>query len=813
MLSSHSSSIADKIQSRLLGLAALFLFIYSVSLTISPAVIERTWEVDYRWGHWLGFSLWLALIVILQRETSRRLPDRDPLILPIAALLSGWGLLAIWRLYPFFGLRQSLWTSVAMGICILGLRLPSDLGFLRRYKYLWLTGGLLLTALTLVLGTNPMGYGPRLWLGCCGFYIQPSEPLKLLLIIYLSAYLADRQNVSPGGNLSYGSQFSASPLLPLLAPTLIMAGLALLLLLVQRDLGTASIFLFLYATISYISTGRKRILLFAVMTLLLAGFTGYLLFDVVRIRVDAWLNPWLDPSGRSYQIVQSLLAVANGGLLGRGPGLGFPEVVPIPHSDFIYATLAEESGLIGSLGLLILISLLATRGLRISLHAHDTFHRYLAGGLTAYLIAQSILIISGNLRLLPLTGVTLPFVSYGGSSLLTSFIALLLLLHISTQTDETKAIPKAFNRPYLQLGAFLLALVAAVAFANGWWSYHRGPDLLTRTDNPRRAIDDLSVRRGSIYDRSNNTLAATTGKSGEFSREISYPPLSPILGYTNPTYGQSGLEASLDSYLRGLEGNPNLVIWWNHLLYGQPPPGLDVRLSLDMNLQQVADNALAQHTGALVLLNAESGEILALTSHPYFDANQLAEKWDVLMQDVRSPLLNRATLGRYSTGDIGNILFSDGSEQQVLDAVPQIRLPVGAPLTKGEFMLSPLQVVLAAAPLSAGGKQPAPQLVMAVNTPQAGWILLPSLGEPLQSTSPGESKARAYELAIEGRQFWQILFTAPDGTDRAVTWYVGGTLPDWDGIPLAIALVLEEDNLPRVRSIGQEVLQAAMMSE
>jgi cell division protein FtsW (lipid II flippase) len=790
--------------------AALILLIYSISLTISPAVVERTWETDYRWEHWLGYISWLILIIILHHQTSRRLANRDPFMMPIATLLVGWGLLAIWRLFPFFGLRQTLWMLVSSIVFMLGLRLPSDLDFLRRYKYLWLTSGLLLTALTLIFGTNPLGYGPRLWLGCCGFYIQPSEPLKLLLIIYLAAYLSDRQVHTTQTELSSSDDTSRTALLPMLAPTFILFSLALLLLLVQRDLGTASIFLFLYAIVVYISTSRKRILIIASLSLIVAGMVGYLLFDVVRLRIDAWLNPWIDPSGRSYQIVQSLLAIANGGLLGRGPGLGNPEVVPIPHSDFIFATIAEESGLIGSLGLLLLIALMATRGLHITMQARDIFHRYLAGGLTTYLVAQSILIIGGNLRLLPLTGVTLPFVSYGGSSLLTSFLALLLLLHISTQAEETEAIPGRLNRPYLQLSIFLMFGLAAVAKVNGWWAYNRGPDLLTRTDNPRRTIDDLSVLRGSILDRGNNIIASTIGPPGEYSRLISLPVLSPVIGYTNPIYGQSGIEASLDPYLRGLEGNLDLVVWWNQLLYGQPPPGLDIRLSLDKNLQQAANEALAGHSGALVLMNAENGEILAMSSFPSFDGNQLSEEWDDLMQAESSPLLNRATLGLYSTGDLEDTIFSDNTG---LDSIPRIRLPINESLSHEENKLSPLQVVLAAAPISAHGSRPAPQIVLAVDSPQSGWILLPSLGDPIQSLDSDIANLRAAELAIADQNIWQYLVNTPSDSEQIITWYVGGSLTHREGTPFVVALILEENNLVLAESIGQNILQEAMMPE
>jgi len=639
---------AGQIQGRLLSLAFLFTLFFAAALTLSPAARERSWQVDYRFAHWLGLLAWAGIFLVAHRETSRRTPDIDPYLLPTAALLSGWGMLTVWRLYPDFGLRQTLWLLISVGVFILGLRLPSDLSFLRRYKYVWLTSGLALTGLTLVLGVNPMGSGPRMWLGCCGVYLQPSEPLKLLLIVYLAAYLSGGRR-DHQGQLSLPPALASGSLIPLLAPTLIMTSLALLLLLIQRDLGTASIFIFLYAAILYVATGRKQILVAQAVMLVIAGAAGYLLFDVVRLRIDAWLNPWLDPSGRSFQIVQSLLAIANGGLLGRGPGLGSPGLVPVPHSDFIYSSLVEETGLMGGVGLLALYALLANRGIRIALRASDNFRRYLAAGLTAFLVAQAVLIIGGNLRLLPLTGVTLPLVSYGGSSLLTAYISLLFLAHASS-TGESRPAPLPRPAPYLQLGAFLMLGIAAAALLTGWWTVVRSPDLLTRTDNPRRAIGDRYVRRGAILDRSNEAIAATTGEPGSYTRRIFYPALSSVVGYTHPVYGQAALEVELDPYLRGLEGNPDLTIWVNYLLYGQPPPGLNVRLTIDLDLQIRADELLEQNAGAAVLLNAANGEVLAMASHPTFNANELDSDWQNLLQDPHAPLINRAIQGQYAPG-------------------------------------------------------------------------------------------------------------------------------------------------------------------
>ena len=706
----HQLSLTDRTERRLLILAGAFLGIFSLALTLSNAARLRTWQVSFRWQHWIGFAIWVGMAWLLHRLLSQKLPERDPFLFPLAALLTGWGLLTVWRLSDNFGLRQSAWLLL-IGI-VFSLALQYDckqiggriLVYLRRFKYVWLTSGLVLTAATLVLGTNPMGAGPRLWLGCCGIYFQPSEPLKLLLIIYLAAYLADRQ-ADPA------SPTRQQPLLPLLTPTLMMAGLALLLLIFQRDLGTAAIFMLLYAVIIYTGTGKKEVIFVSLLVMILAVIAGFTLFDVVNLRVEAWINPWLDPSGRSYQIVQSLLSVANGGLIGRGVGMGSPSLVPIAQSDFIFSAISEETGLLGALGILGLLALLVNRGMRIALKSDDSFHRLLATGLVVHLVGQSILIIAGNLRLLPLTGVTLPFVSYGGSSLLVSFFELLCLVLISARQVELQVFQpekvKAQTKLNLLLsGGLMLGLLGTATIA-GWWSLVRGPDLLTRTDNARRTIADRYVKRGSILDSHERILAESNGQPGTILRQYPYPALGPLLGYTDPVYGQAGLEASLDPYLRGLQGYPTLTIWWEHLLYGQPPPGLDVRLSIDLDLQTTADNLLEGHRGALVLINAHTGEILAMASSPTFDANQLDSNWESLVDDPGSPLFNRAAMGLYPAGNaLGPFLLASSNQEPSgqftgTDLQDCALIPTG--LTWGEV-------------IAAGCGEPMKQLVSAIDS-------------------------------------------------------------------------------------------------
>ncbi len=791
-----------------MALATLFLTLYAAALTLSPAVRARSLGEPLLWQHWSGWVCWVAVFWTAHRITNRCLVDADPYLLPVTGLLTGWGLLTIWRIYPYFGLRQTGWLVVSGIVLLLGLRYFKDLSILRKYKYLWLTSGLVLTAATFLFGTNPSGVeGPDLWLGCCGLYLQPSEPLKLLLVVYLAAYLADRPGF-PGGlplNLPQAARFS---LVAWLAPTFLMTGLALVLLVMQRDLGTASIFVFLYAAIVFMASGQRKILAAASVGLVIAGLAGYWLFDVVRLRLDAWINPWLDPSGRSFQIVQSLIAVASGELVGRGPGLGSPTLVPISHSDFIFAAISEEVGFIGVVCLVLLIALFCVRGFRIALLAGGIFRRYLAAGLTAFLTAQSILIIGGNLRLLPLTGVTLPFVSYGGSSLLVSFVALTILLIISQPGPEP--LPRLKKpQPYLAMTAFLFGGLLFAVLLSGWWAFVRGQVLLDRTDNARRTIADRFVRRGSLLDRYGSSIAGSQGAPGTYQRVIQEPTLSNIIGYTHPVYGQSGLEASLDPYLRGLKGYPARQIAWNNLLFGQPPPGLDVRLSIDLTTQEALEAILDGNQGALVLLDAENGEVLSMISNPGFNANLLDEKWDEFIQDPDLPLINRASLGAYAPPGPLLPFLREIPETTVDPSQPDVSSEASAGVTT---QVSPLEIANVASALTNGGTLHPITMALAVDTPLAGWILIPSSDQAAAADLDSQAVASFLSTAQIGSPgAWGIVSAVPNGPDTTVTWFVGGLNPgdslQAEGHPLALALLLEQDNPELARKLGEKMLE------
>jgi cell division protein FtsW (lipid II flippase) len=656
-------------ESKLLILAFSVLSLTAMTLAIAPAARVGTWRIaPVPLQHFIVLPTWLLGVFLVRKSLHDLAPHRDPLLLPIVFLLAGWGMLILWRVAPTFGARQTGWFLVATLGLLIVLRAPSDLKWLRQYRYLWLIGGVALTALTLIFGTNPSGGEPRLWLGCCGFYFQPSEPLRLLLVAFLASYFADR--------LAFKWVETQTSWFLDLSPLVIVWSLSILLLFVQRDLGTGTLFLALLAILLFITTNRWQILLFAVGFIVLGASIGYAFIDVVQIRLDAWINPWADPIGGSYQLVQSLISVASGGILGRGPGLGTPGFVPAAHTDFIFTALTEEWGLVGAIALLALFAIFVSRGIKIALHLHDSFNKMLASGLILAIGLQAILIIGGVIRLLPLTGVTLPFVSYGGSSLLTSFLALGFLLHLSNKTTLEPNDLGALKK--LQIGSILILF--GLALTVGWWGVIRSETLISRTDNPRRAYVERFERRGKIVDIHHIVLSESVGQVGDYQRIYVSPSSSVVIGYNSSLYGLTGIEESMDPFLRGEAGYDAFETYWTNLLQGHPPPGLDIRLTLDSQIQKIAFDALRNKIGAVVLFEPASGDILAMVSTPSFNSNSIEADWESLITRTDAPLLNRATQSYYQPGmTLAPFLVAWGLENnffQLGDLLPHGSSPV-----------------------------------------------------------------------------------------------------------------------------------------
>ena len=598
----------------------------------------------------------------------------DLILLPLVYFLCGLGLALIVRLAsPSFVVRQLVWLVIATSSLLLVTVIPHNLNWLRRYKYTWLLGGLLLLAATLVLGVNPSGFGARLWLQLGDIYFQPSEPLKLLLIVFLAAYLADRHRQLVEVKAYIGRMAVPHP--SYFGPMLLMWGFSIVLLVWQRDLGAALLFFGTFLGMLYLATGQARYIGVGTLLLLGAGIIGAYLFDVVQLRVEAFLNPWLDASGRSFQVVQSLLAFASGGLFGQGLGQGLPTAIPVVHTDFVFAAIGEEYGLLGATAVLICFALLVSRAFHIALRAGSRFEQLLAAGIGIMLGLQTLVITAGSLKLMPLTGVTLPFVSYGGSSLVTSFVMLGVLLFIANETGQPRAVSTtgfrspslaafpppvqvqlAQARPFLRLTRGFLNGFLIVAGGLVFWQIIVAPFLVDRDDNPRPIVDEQRIERGRLLTADGIPVAETIiDADGLAERRYPYVGLSSVTGYYSLRHGVGGTEAAFDARLRGTAGRPDEEALLDEVLHRRIV-GQDVILTIDLPAQVAADVALGVREGAVVVMEIESGAIVVMSSQPGYDPNQLDDTWDSLRTDERAPLLNRATQGLFGVGDLARLI-------------------------------------------------------------------------------------------------------------------------------------------------------------
>ncbi|MBN1260274.1 MAG: FtsW/RodA/SpoVE family cell cycle protein [Anaerolineae bacterium] len=641
----------------LLGLAWMFVTVGSIALHIAaPTESLRGGHLLALAGGWT-FS-WASTYAILRKKR----PEADLMLLPPVALLTGWGLLLLARLAPGFLPRQIVWLFVGC-VALTGVALQTPLlRLLQRYRYTLLAGGLLLLAATLVFGVNPSGYGAQLWLGFAGLYFQPSEILKLLLVVYLASYLAARGELL---NTRHGK--GAWP--AVFGPMLLMIGLALVLLAWQQDLGAALLFYLTALAMLYLAWGKLSHVIIGLLMFAPVAVAGALISDRVALRVSIWLDPWAPAQAdRAFQILQSLFALSAGGLFGEGLGQGRPTLIPAVHTDFIYAALADEFGITGAIALIGLISYFVFHILQMAQERQNTFESLLAGGIAALLGIQAWVIIAGNAKLIPITGVTLPFLSYGGSSLTTMMIATGILLNMTAPHPPPLSLrinapqmPALKGPSFSRLGASLFLLLGLTAIGTGTWSILRADEVREYPTNPHRILDELRVRRGRILDRRGVVLAdISIDENGFVERTYPAPEAAPVIGFATLEYGTEGMEAACDATLRGDTGQTS----WEHAvatLLHRDPQGNSVQLTLDARLQIEAQNNLAGHAGAVLLADTHTGEILALASAPTFDPATVAAEWDTLRDAPQAPLLNRATQALLQPGGALETLIADAA--------------------------------------------------------------------------------------------------------------------------------------------------------
>jgi len=364
-------------------------------------------------------------------------PEADGLLLPLAGLLNGLGYVFIARLNDELAAQQAVWTFLGVALYCATLLVVRRSRDLEQFRYILLLIGLGLLVLPLMPVIGQTINGSRIWVSIGPVNFQPGEFAKLALAIFFASYLVDKRELFRAGTWRVGPLRLPEP--KHAAPVLLAWGVSLLVMISQKDLGTSLLFFMLFLIMLWVSTERLAYLLAGMVLFMGGAYVAWTQFSHVQTRVSSWLNPWEDPLGGGYQVIEAQFGLASGGITGTGPGRGYPQRVPAAETDFIFATIGEELGLLGATALLMAFVLMIGSGLRAALGARRPFSKLLATGLTGLLGVQAFIIIAGVTRVLPLTGVTLPFVSYGGSSLLANYAILAIIVRISDEQTNRPA--------------------------------------------------------------------------------------------------------------------------------------------------------------------------------------------------------------------------------------------------------------------------------------------------------------------------------------------------------------------------------------
>jgi len=652
------------------------------------AVVKAVWQGA------IAFVVAFLLVHIVLRKAA---PEGEPLLLPIVALLSGVGLICVFTVQD--PLRDKfVFASQATGVAFFGalamlvpLSKPFGRLILRRYIYAYGAAGIALVLMLILFGKGPGGVHLEL------FGFEPVEVVKLLMVLFVVSFLADRRGL-------IGDAVDAVPRKQDMGPLLGIYAVALLLFKVMNDLGPAVLLFGTFITLLYLSTGRKIYPIAGVMLLIVAGFVGYKLhMGFFATRVVMWLHPWSNPDPRGGQLADGLWGMATGGFFGSGLGLGQPGVMPRAGSDLVFATVGEELGLLGTGGLLVVYVMLTMCGYRIAARAATEFDRLLAAGLTTLIGLQTMMIIGGVTGLLPLTGITLPFISFGSSSLVVDFFTIGLLMSVSQKNSTTPALDPAAKQwsgglrfltlgtaAYFLIGIFLCRLVP-VQMLQSTQTALRPLNIPDRDGvardhtNPRLLAYAASIPRGNIEDRNGVVLARDLANSNDDGvsfltpdgrdRVYSGGPAVALLLRSVEADKRKDNPAGMNGLLRGYDNPADLLAWYRrrYLPGYKAPRGQDVRLTIDLGVQRAAYESLVAHAagaegkGAAVVLDSSTGEVLAAVSCPSFDPTGLtADSWPKLLTDNDGPLLNRWANRLYPPGSTFKIVTATAALQNGL---------------------------------------------------------------------------------------------------------------------------------------------------
>lgn len=418
--------------------ASLAMLLFALALGAGAYLLVNVNQFDgVLPGDWtVAVGLWFGLGLVSWIVVRVRLPYADPLLLPSVFLLNGLGIAMIYRLDQATdppmqsGRLQLMWTIAAVAVMIAVVLFLGDHRRLQRYTYLWFALGLGLLLLPLLPGIGYESHGARVWIRFGSFSFQPGEVAKIVLSVAFASYLTEKRDVlAVAGRRILGIDL---PRARDLGPIALIFGVSLIILVFQTDLGMSLLFFSLFVAMIYVATQRPSWVILGLLLVIALGTFGYSQMGHVRVRFESWLNPFANPD-QNGQIISAQYGFASGGLFGTGWGLGRPYLTPIAKSDFIAAALGEELGLVGLFAILLVYLVFVTRILRAALAAREPFGKLLAAGLGFVFALQVVIIVGGVTRLLPLTGLTTPFMSQGGSSLISNYLLLGLLLTLTHQ--------------------------------------------------------------------------------------------------------------------------------------------------------------------------------------------------------------------------------------------------------------------------------------------------------------------------------------------------------------------------------------------
>lgn len=611
----------------------------------------------------LGVPVGIFIAFLIAHLAIRKLaPGADPALLPLSFALSGIGIAFVTRLAPELAMRQVMWLFFGIVCMLLVLIFLKNLDRIANYKYTLMIVGFLLLLSPLLPVVGQEIYGSRIWLNIAGISFQPGEIAKILIVLFLAGYLAQNREMLSIFTHRIGP--FKIPDLATLVPLLVMWVISLLIVIFEKDLGSALVVFFVFITMLYVATGKKTYLIIGFVLIAIGGVAAFLLFDHVQVRVDTWLDPFKDATGDGYQLVQAIFSIADGGLFGVGIGNGMSDQIPIVESDFIFAAIAEETGLLGAAGLLLLYLCFAIRGLVTAARAKSDVSSFIAVGLTASIILQAFIIVGGVTRLIPLTGLTLPFVSQGGSSLLASFIAIGFLLRCGDQSTGLGtemisgtgtlssesvlgrvSLGKRLTKTMIAFSVLFALLVANLTLI----MVVQANDYKNMPSNNHTLAREARTERGTISTYDNVVLAQSVLQDdGTYKRVYPSGTLAAhVVGYASEAYGTAGIEAS---YNDTLKGQRNYASWVDvvNAATDAGTPGNDVKLTINSTIQQAAEQALDGFNGACVVIDPETGAVLALASSPSYNASDIES---ILSSGSdSSALYNRATQALYSPG-------------------------------------------------------------------------------------------------------------------------------------------------------------------